>query len=192
MTGLYKREDMIVKKMLFIYNPNAGTGTLKPRLSDVIDVFTKAGYEVTAYPTQKYRDATEKMETCLPDVYACGDIAEFNGKIIGLWQVAMEQGKIAGANICGDEVVYKEQVQPLSFEGMHTGLLSIGDVHADNSLTDYVEEYDEIKKIYKKLIFKNGILIGAILIGDTSKSVAVMKGVKEGMRKADILARLYN
>lgn len=134
----------------------------------------------------------EKMETCLPDVYACGDIAEFNGKIIGLWQVAMEQGKIAGANICGDEVVYKEQVQPLSFEGMHTGLLSIGDVHADNSLTDYVEEYDEIKKIYKKLIFKNGILIGAILIGDTSKSVAVMKGVKEGMRKADILARLYN
>ena len=84
----------------------------------------------------------EKMETCLPDVYACGDIAEFNGKIIGLWQVAMEQGKIAGANICGDEVVYKEQVQPLSFEGMHTGLLSIGDVHADNSLTDYVEEYD--------------------------------------------------
>ena len=57
---------MAMKKMLFIYNPNAGTGTLKPKLSDVIDIFTKAGYEVTAYPTQKYRDATEKMETC-PD-----------------------------------------------------------------------------------------------------------------------------
>lgn len=53
-----------MKKMLFIYNPNAGTGTLKPKLSDVLDIFTKAGYEVTAYPTQKYRDATEKMETC--------------------------------------------------------------------------------------------------------------------------------
>ena len=57
-----------MKKMLFIYNPNAGTGTLKPKLSDVLDIFTKAGYEVTAYPTQKYRDATEKMETC-PDGY---------------------------------------------------------------------------------------------------------------------------
>ena len=68
MTGLYKREDMIVKKMLFIYNPNAGTGTLKPRLSDVIDVFTKAGYEVTVHPTQKYHDGTEKMESC-PDGY---------------------------------------------------------------------------------------------------------------------------
>ena len=53
-----------MKKMLFIYNPNAGTGALKPKLSDVIDVFTKAGYEVTVYPTQKYHDGIEKMESC--------------------------------------------------------------------------------------------------------------------------------
>ena len=35
-----------MKKMLFIYNPNAGTGVLKPKLSDVLDIFVKAGYEV--------------------------------------------------------------------------------------------------------------------------------------------------
>jgi diacylglycerol kinase (ATP) len=28
-----------MKKMLFIYNPNAGTGVLKPKLSDVLDIF---------------------------------------------------------------------------------------------------------------------------------------------------------
>jgi diacylglycerol kinase family enzyme len=38
-----------MKKMLFIYNPNAGTGVLKPKLSDVLDIFVKAGYEVTAF-----------------------------------------------------------------------------------------------------------------------------------------------
>ena len=38
-----------MKKMLFIYNPNAGTGILKPKLSDVLDIFTKAGYEITVY-----------------------------------------------------------------------------------------------------------------------------------------------
>ena len=27
-----------MKKMLFIYNPNAGTGVLKPKLADVIDI----------------------------------------------------------------------------------------------------------------------------------------------------------
>lgn len=57
-----------MKKMLFIYNPNAGTGTLKPKISDVLDIFTKAGYEVTVYPTQKYHDGVEKMENC-PEGY---------------------------------------------------------------------------------------------------------------------------
>ena len=55
---------MTVKKLLFIYNPNVGTGTLKPKLSDVLDIFTKGGYEVTVYPTQKKRDGIEKMSSC--------------------------------------------------------------------------------------------------------------------------------
>lgn len=50
-----------MKKMLFIYNPNSGMGLLKPKLSDVLDIFVKGGYEVTVYPTQKYRDAVRKM-----------------------------------------------------------------------------------------------------------------------------------
>lgn len=49
-----------MKKMLFIYNPNAGMGLLKPQLSDVLDIFVKSGYEVTVYPTQKYHDALAK------------------------------------------------------------------------------------------------------------------------------------
>ena len=48
--------------MLFIYNPNAGTGKLKPKLADVLDIFTKSGYEVTVYPTQKRYDAAEKIQ----------------------------------------------------------------------------------------------------------------------------------
>lgn len=46
--------------MLFIYNPNAGTGLLKPKLSEVLDIFVKGGYEVTVYPTQRYHDALSK------------------------------------------------------------------------------------------------------------------------------------
>ena len=134
----------------------------------------------------------EKMETCVDDIYACGDVAEFNGKIIGLWQVAMEQGKIAGANICGEELVYKEQIQPLNFEGMNTSVLSIGDIHGESSESDYLIEYNKEKNIYRKFIFSNGILVGAILIGDTSKSIAIIRGVREGIRKNEILAKLYN
>lgn len=50
-----------MKKMLFIYNPNAGKGLLKSKLSDVLDIFVKAGYEVVVYPTQCYKDAYRKV-----------------------------------------------------------------------------------------------------------------------------------
>lgn len=51
-----------MKKMLFIYNPNAGQGRMKARLSDVLDIFVKAGYdEIMTYPTQSYKDAYRKV-----------------------------------------------------------------------------------------------------------------------------------
>ena len=50
-----------MKKMLFIYNPNAGKGLLKAQLSDVLDIMVKAGYELTVYPTQSYKDAYRKI-----------------------------------------------------------------------------------------------------------------------------------
>lgn len=50
-----------MKKMLFVYNPNAGKGALKPKLSDVVDIFVKADYEVVIYPTQCYHDALHKV-----------------------------------------------------------------------------------------------------------------------------------
>ncbi|WP_122643727.1 diacylglycerol/lipid kinase family protein [Luxibacter massiliensis] len=52
-----------MKKMLFIYNLNAGTGLLKPKLSDVLDIFVKGGYEVTVHPTQGCHDALEKTNS---------------------------------------------------------------------------------------------------------------------------------
>ena len=94
------------------------------------------------------------METSLKDVYACGDVAEFNGKIIGLWQVAMEQGKVVGANICGEEKIYAEQVQPLSFEGMNTQLLSIGEIKC--------EADSRIPPIFNRVEFTIGLDADAI------------------------------
>lgn len=50
------------KKMLFIYNPRAGKAQIKSNLLDIIDIFVKAGYEVTAYPTQAAGDAVEAVK----------------------------------------------------------------------------------------------------------------------------------
>lgn len=58
-----------MKRVLFIYNPHAGTGVLKPVLSEIIDVFVKSGYEVVVYPTQAYRDAYKKVLEMNADKY---------------------------------------------------------------------------------------------------------------------------
>ena len=47
-----------MKTLLFIYNLYAGKGAVKSRLAGILDVFSKAGYLVTAYPTQGRADAT--------------------------------------------------------------------------------------------------------------------------------------
>lgn len=64
----WKEEETKMRKMLFVYNPNAGKGLLKPKLADVLDIFVKSGFEVVAYPTQSYRDAYHKI-THMEDEY---------------------------------------------------------------------------------------------------------------------------
>ena len=58
-----------MKKLLFVYNPRAGKEMLKSRLSDVLDIFVKAGYEVTVHPTQAYRDAYYQIKEYEVDKY---------------------------------------------------------------------------------------------------------------------------
>lgn len=50
-----------MKKLLFIFNPISGTGAIGKHLLQVLDIFTKAGYEVVAHPTQAARDAVVKI-----------------------------------------------------------------------------------------------------------------------------------
>ncbi len=60
-------------KMLFIYNPRAGKAQIRSNLLDIIDIFVKAGYEVTAYPTQAAGDAVKavKERRAGYDIVAC-------------------------------------------------------------------------------------------------------------------------
>lgn len=50
------------KRMLFIYNPRAGKARIRSNLLDIIDIFTKAGFEVTAYPTQAKGDGLKAVK----------------------------------------------------------------------------------------------------------------------------------
>lgn len=49
------------KRMLFIYNTNAGQGLVRQNLPMILDLFTKGGYLVTCYPTQERGDTTDMI-----------------------------------------------------------------------------------------------------------------------------------
>lgn len=47
----------MMKKMLFVLNPRSGRGQIRTRLLAILDVFVKAGYEISVHVTQAPGDA---------------------------------------------------------------------------------------------------------------------------------------
>lgn len=76
-----------MKRILFIYNPNAGKGLVKNRLSDIIDIIAKEGYEIVVYPTQSYKDAYRKVATFTGEyekVVCCGGDGTLDEVVTGM------------------------------------------------------------------------------------------------------------
>lgn len=129
-----------------------------------IAVAAQAGIE-----TDRAVVVNERMETNIPDIYACGDCAQYQGLNYAIWPQAMEQGKVAGANAAGDQAVYKGVSAALNFHGMGTALFAAGDNGKNPNLVyKTVELKDMGKKQYRKYYFLNNRLCGVILIGDVS------------------------
>ena len=57
---------MFIAIRLDVYK-RQGKGLLKQKLSEIVDIFVKAGYEVVIYPTQAYRDAYRKITEMTED-----------------------------------------------------------------------------------------------------------------------------
>lgn len=49
------------KKLLFVFNPLSGKGQIRGKLTDIVDIFVKAGYEVQIRPTQGPQDARQQV-----------------------------------------------------------------------------------------------------------------------------------
>jgi len=130
----------------------------------------------------------ENMETNIKDIYACGDIAEFSGRVYGNWPAAVEMGKIAGTNAVGEPKYYVPSLSAISFNAMGLELLSVGEISNEGSKS--ISLKDDANKIYKKLFFTEDILIGGIIIGDNKSSanlIAAIEGSKSLKETLDIL-----
>ncbi|MBE6357416.1 MAG: NAD(P)/FAD-dependent oxidoreductase [Lentisphaerae bacterium] len=57
----------------------------------------------------------EFMESSVPDIYAAGDTAEFNGRCFNLYMDAVACGKVAGSNAAGNKVAFTASFSPVRF-----------------------------------------------------------------------------
>lgn len=122
-----------------------------------------------------------KMETSAQDVYACGDVTEFNDTLSALWMPALKQGKVAGANAIGDSLTYVYEEVPALLSAFDIQIYSVGDLgfKQKERSTAYqtLEHSDEKHNVYKKLYFLDDQLVGGLLIGDISTSVDLTNAV---------------
>lgn len=117
-----------------------------------------------------------KMETNVDGIYACGDIAEINGRVYGNWPASIEMGKVAGANVLGLDTVFEDFVSSTIFDGMGIKMFSCGDV---SSSYETLEIKDKDGDFIKKLFFKDNVIVGGYIIGNTSSAQSIVKAIKD-------------
>lgn len=150
-----------------------------------IEVAKNSGIE-----TNKGIIVNDFMETNFRDVYALGDCAEHNGRVYGIIPACIEQSEIVAKNILGERVEYKGTIPFNSLKVTGVDLTSIGEFELREDVEVLIKK-DEDLGFYRKLIFKENILIGAILLGDkrryVNKILNLMKKKEKVLSKDEIL-----
>jgi len=126
----------------------------------------------------------DQMKTNREGIYAAGDLIEHRGRFYGIWPAAMEQGRVAGAAMAEQEVKYEGTVVSNSLKVVGVDLFSAGEIDPEGTL-DAVVRKDEAKNTYRKLVSKDNVLVGAILLGDIRGSKEIEHAIRA---KKDISA----
>jgi len=112
------------------------------------------------------------LQTSEPDIYAIGEIAEYNGMLYGITAAAEQQAQVVAAYLNGDIATYYEGSLSMNLLKVHgIQLCSIGMADAPLGDKSYEEVIfiDRAKRYYKKCIVHKDRLVGAILIGDKAE-----------------------
>lgn len=122
----------------------------------------------------------EHLRTSAPGVYAAGDAAEFEGKVYGIIPAAIEQAKVAALNIVGQEATYRGTIPSNTLKVSGLDLFSAGEVNSQGRGYKELRLVDEARGLYKKLVFKEGRLVGAILLGSKKHAAQLSRLIASG------------
>ena len=109
----------------------------------------------------------DQMRTTVPGIWAGGDVAESYDQLSGaravfaIWPVAAAHGRIAGTNMAGGRERFPGAVPMNTLDVHGMGVASFGQVRGENE-----QVTDQGPERYLKKVYRNGRLVGAVLVGD--------------------------
>lgn len=136
----------------------------------------------------------DRLETNVPNVYAAGDVVESWDRVLerqtvnATWPNATTQGRIAGANMAGANEQYLGSMGLNSVDFFGLSVISAGVVKTPalangGSAWQVKEQWKPTGKgipAYQRLVFKDNILKGYVLLGDTGKAGVLTGLIREG------------
>ncbi|MDP4143604.1 MAG: FAD-dependent oxidoreductase [Bacillota bacterium] len=131
-----------------------------------------------------------RMKTNNSSIFAAGDAAEYNGSIYGTWGMALQQGKIAGLNMCGKKVDFEYTSSGVTANVFGIPLFSMGEIKEEQGVRVLVES-DEMNYKYTKILISKNKVTGAIVLGDMKKAM-LLKTAIEKQNEVENGGEIYN
>jgi NAD(P)H-nitrite reductase large subunit len=133
------------------------------------------------------------MRTNIAEVYACGDVAEAHdfllneNRLLPLWPLAHMGGRVAGYNMAGKQVEYEGGTVMSSLKYFDLPIIAVGNVNPEE-LDDYevLVELKPEKTVYKKILLKDGAIVGFIFLGDIEKAGILFRLLKNHVDVSEI------
>ena len=120
----------------------------------------------------------DKLETNWPAVHAIGDCVEHRGQWYGMVEPVYEQARVLARYLAGMPARYEGSVTAASLKILGAPVFSMGEFEDEDAEAILLE--DEIAASYRKLVIRDGRLIGAILFGDTGEALWYRELISSG------------
>lgn len=120
------------------------------------------------------------METSIPNVYSVGECVEHRGISYGLVAPLYEQGAVLAKKLAGLETEgYTGSVVSTKLKVSGVDVFSAGQ-YWDEVDTRAVRVQDEFGGVYKKVVIRDGKVVGAVLFGDISDGARLFAMIRSG------------
>jgi NAD(P)H-nitrite reductase large subunit len=132
--------------------------------------------ESTPIAVKKGIIVDDYMQTNIKNVFAAGDCCEARDLLSGtnrnvaLWPLAVRQGRIAGYNMAGVDRQYDGSLQMNAIELCGIPTVSVGETRSIEKGDRVLEQFDENRRIYKKVILRGNRIVGAIFVGEIGRA----------------------